>query len=257
MPAYSRRPVTPVVDVLVGGFCGSAAGYEELRAEMYRATGNTTVFVSMTRFGLPFATDSSRRPRYPRALWRQAVHLSRKLKPYDNGEREFRMFGHSMGGAISLIAADNQAVPIRRVVALNTACLYVDGVVPLAKRMIAKGKSDAFLSAHSPDPQVRRLIRARVPGVVAYMANPWRCLQEGLALARTPLFAQTMPRLQGRNIEVMVGYSDDDVVFLDGKMQNALEAFPGIKSFLLQNTLHDVQYTPRTTVETMCVYGAL
>lgn len=254
----ARRPVTPVVDVIIGGFCSSAAGYEELRGAMQRASGNTTVYIGMTRFGLPFFKTDMRYPRYPRPLYRQALHVMRTLRRKYKGHA-FRLYGHSMGGAVALIAAESfgPTMGIKRVVALNPAGMYNDGVIALAKRMVRKGQSDDHNSKHHPSLQVRRIIKAGKPGFFMYLANPIRSLMEGLALARTPLFTQVMPRLEGRDMEVMVGYSDGDIVFVPDRMVEALKAFPGIEAFELENTLHDMQYTPTNTVNAMCRHGAL
>lgn len=250
----ARHEVTPVVDVLIGGFCGSAAGYEGLRQAMHDATGNTTIYIGMTRWRGTFARNYP----YPRALFRQALHAVGRLDKFMPAHR-LRLYGHSMGGAVALIAGHEWGLTQRidTVVALNPAGLYIDGVVPLLRRMIAKGASDLHLAQHHPDPQVRRIIRAGRLGALSYMANPVRSVAEGIALARTPLFTRLMPRLSLKPIQVAVGYSSDDIVFVPRRVRAALDAFPGINSFVLNGIPHDVQYMPAPTVNALCEHDVL
>lgn len=255
MPSQKRPEVTPVVDLLVGGYCGSEPGYRSLVRAMHGATGNTTRFVGMVRFALPCVPSDSR---YPRALYRQAVHLKRVVRAmYARGATTVRLYGHSMGGAVSLITADAfGALEIERVVTLNLAGIYVDGFMPLLLRMLAKGKQDAYDARHHPDPNVRRIIKAGRPGALIYLSNPLRSLAEGIALSRMPLFSQLVPGLAQTNTHVMVGYSHADTVFLPERVLEALGAFPGIQSFRLEGA-HDVQYQPVKTVNSLCAHGAL
>lgn len=256
MTSYERHAVTPVVDILVGDFCGSRAGYAELLTAMHHITQNTTEYVGMTRFGLMCARRDSR---YPQALFRQALHLRNCIiRLRRNGAQEFRLYGHSMGGAVAIIAADafGQKLGITQVVALNPAGMYVDGFMPLAKRMIAKGRQDLHDAQHHKDARVRRIIRAGRPGALLYLSNPARSLAEGIALSNTPLFSQLLPNLARTSTRVMIGYSSQDIVFLREQMIGVINTFPGVEAFLLESA-HDVQYTPHKTVRNLHSNGAI
>jgi pimeloyl-ACP methyl ester carboxylesterase len=252
--ARDMRDTGQPTDVLIGGFCGSAAGYAELRRTMYAETGNETVFVDSRRWGLPFPSGGED---YPRALYRQAKHTAQVLRGLDLWR--VRLYGHSMGAAVALIFADafRHAFQIDHVVAMNPACLYLDGVVPLALRMHKKARLDRAYARHHDDPQVQRIVRARRAGDIRYLSNPVRSVAEGLALARTPLLSQLLPRLSGGKTRISVAYSTQDIVFLANKMGEALNTFPGIDAFQLQDTEHDVQYTPTSTVRALVAHNAL
>jgi pimeloyl-ACP methyl ester carboxylesterase len=243
-----------IVDVVVGGFGSSAPGYAELLDEMHAATSNQTVFVGMARWSL---MACGRNSRYPRVLYRQALHVVREL--HRQGIRRVRLYGHSMGGAVVLIVADAFAgsLDIEQVVALNPAGVHVDGVLPLLRRMIRKGKGDIHNLKHHTDTRVRRIIAAGKPGAVKYVCNPVRSLAEGLALSRTRLLATLYPRLSQGSVPIMIVYSDEDMVFEPAPMLAALDSLPDVVAFELKTMPHDVQYHPAETVAALRRHGAL
>lgn len=252
--AKAVPPATGAINILVGGFGSSAAAYEDLRAEMERASGTTTIFVPPTRWGL--ILFKGKKP-YPRVLYRQALYIARRLRRA--GVRTVRLYGHSMGGAVVMILADafSETLEIEKVVALNPACVHVDGVLPLARRMVGKVKSDVHSLKHHPSEDVQRLIRAGRPGALLYAANLGRTVAEGLVLARTRLFEQLKPSLDSKNIKLMVGYADEDSVFLATHMRAALAGMPAGSVFLLEHTTHDVQLYSVQTVAALKRHGAL
>lgn len=241
-------------DILVGGFGGSAAGYAELLEEMRRATGRPTSYVGMSRWKLFFFRNPSP---YPRALYRQALHLANVL----DGRRikHVRLYGHSMGGAIVTIFADvfGDRFEVERVVALNPAGVYIDGALPLLLRMIRKGASDARMLKHHANERVRRIIKTSKIGVVTYLLNPVRSLAEGLALSRTRVLVAAYPQLRKRGTPIAIIHSDDDIVFESARLLKALNDLPGIMAFELTCMPHDMQYFPAETVTALQRHGVL
>lgn len=253
-PAGQELP-RETVDVVIGGFGSSAAGYAELLDEMRGSTGNRTVFVGMTRWGL---LVFRRRGAYPRVLYRQALHIVRTLER--QGITRVRLYGHSMAGAVVLIIADafSDRLTIEQVAALNPACLHVDGVLPLLRRMIRKGRLDAYNLKHHTNEQVRRIVAAGKPGALRYVfSNPGRSLVEGIVLSRTRLFAALYPRLCRGSAPIVVAYSDDDIVFEPDRLLEVLNGFPDVKVVRLEGVPHDVQYFPSKTVAALRRHGAL
>lgn len=244
----------PVVDVLLGGYLASRRGFEGLRAAMEDASGNRTIFVEPVRWG---RTIFWNHPAYPRAFFRQALHAALELRAL--GVRRVRLYGMSMGAPIVMIMAEafGRVFTTEQVVLINPACVHIDGVMPLGRRVIRKAQADMHNLRYHPDEAVRRIMRDSRRGAAFYMTNLVRATAEGLAISRIPLFTQTLPRLEQKRIPVYVAHAELDLLFTADCVASALVNLPEGRVFLLEGIGHDAQFVPAQTAAALKRHGVL
>ena len=242
-----------VVNVLVGGFCSSPAGYEPLRAEMEQACGSPVVFVGSNRWRNIWF---KRNRQYPRAMYRQALYVAQVLQA--QGITRARLFGHSMGGMVSLIVADAFPELVEDVVLLNSAGIHVGGVIELGRRFKRKAKGDLHDAKHHPDEEIRAIVKECVDGAWVYLRNIVRSIAEGIILSRYTALTTLHPKLSSRNIPVFVAYGTRDTVYLEAKVLAVVGPLLQPDRIIeLPDLPHDVQYHPKPTVAALKAAGLL
>jgi pimeloyl-ACP methyl ester carboxylesterase len=231
------------VNIIIGGLGGSPAAYEALRKELAKRTGRPTLVIPSLRFGEPSGRISARwLPRLPKALARQAVHISDTLIKAGYDRAEVYVYAHSLGTieAFLFAAFFVREFTIKGVIPLCPAGIYTENFLGLCGKIYHKVLRDL---------RTRSGRRYWVNSIPHYFINPVRSIREGREVSNCGDLLETILKaLRHHKIPVIIGLAEDDDVFSYDRTLSVLQRYDARTFLLPRGSHHSPDYCPEPTV---------
>lgn len=254
--------------VAIGGFGGSAEGYDWFTDELKSTTGERVIFIESVRWAImsPKDTPEILKPYdMPKAFVRQAYNIRNALLANNLRGRQVMVHAHSMGCPIAAIFAllFHEEFKIIGINLMNPACIQLMNVFKTSWRVLVRRTNADFtdwnMSRKIGGANTAAAIVDYYKNMLAYMfSNPIRTLAEAWATSRFKM-RRMITGLALRKIPIFMGLSEIDEVFDYSYVRDATKEFERYPSFITYSTpgRHDPEYFARQLIEAMSEVGAL